>query len=129
MREQAGFTLDEAAPKLDKSRSVLHRIETGQTRVDVHLIRSIMDLYDIFDPRLTDQTREALKQPWYRAYGIKTSGYLDVETEAVQVEQFLLVNIPGLLQTEAYIRVLFLTDPGRSAQELDLLVRLRQVRQ
>src|SRR5699024_1477821 len=54
LREKAGMTLDEAAPKLDKTRSSLNRIETGETRADVHLIRSMMDLYDHLEGDLLD---------------------------------------------------------------------------
>lgn len=50
MRQQAGLTLEEAAFKLHKSRSSLHRRETGFTKTDIHRARSMMDLYDIYDP-------------------------------------------------------------------------------
>src|SRR6266545_6887705 len=46
MRERAGLGLDEAARRLDKSRTALFRIESGENRPDVHVIRSMMDLYD-----------------------------------------------------------------------------------
>jgi hypothetical protein len=46
VREAAHLTLDEASIRLDKKRSSLHRIEVGETRADVHLVRSMMDLYD-----------------------------------------------------------------------------------
>ena len=37
LREEAGLTLEEAAPRLDWSTSKLGRIETAQQGVDVHL--------------------------------------------------------------------------------------------
>lgn len=107
MREKAGFTLEEAAPRLDKTKSALHRVETGETRADVHLVRSMMDLYDSYDEELLEEVREALKIPWYRVFGIKNAEFFDAETEASQLSQFLLIEIPGLLQTEAYMRTLF----------------------
>ena len=110
LRERAGLTLEEAAPLLDKKRSALNRVETGQTQANVHLVRSMMDLYDRYEPGLLDDVREAAKPPWYRAYGLKNMGYLDVETEAVQVREFALVDIPGLLQTRAYMHALFVAD-------------------
>jgi transcriptional regulator with XRE-family HTH domain len=42
LREEAGLTLEEAAPRLDWSTSKLSRIETGQQSVDVHGVRSIL---------------------------------------------------------------------------------------
>jgi transcriptional regulator with XRE-family HTH domain len=107
MREEAGLTLESAAPMLDKTKSALHRIEIGETRADVHLVRSIMDLYQRYDEELLEEVREALKTPWYRVFGIKNSDFFDVETEASKLSQFLLIEIPGLLQTQAYMRALF----------------------
>jgi hypothetical protein len=115
MREQAGLSLDQAAPRLDKTRSALHRIETGFTRADTHLVRTMMDVYDCYQPELLEEVREANKAPWYRVFGFKSGGYLDLETEASQISQYLVTDIPGLLQTEAYMRALFTTrnDPAR----------------
>ncbi|TDV46156.1 hypothetical protein [Actinophytocola oryzae] len=50
------MTLEEAARMLDKTRSSLGRVEMGQSRADVHLVRSRMDLYH---PDLVDLAREA----------------------------------------------------------------------
>jgi transcriptional regulator with XRE-family HTH domain len=107
MREQAGLTLEEAAPKLDKTRSALGRIETGATKADVHLIRSMMDIYDHYDPDLVDLVREANRPGWWTKYNIEDMGYISMETEAAAVLEFSIVNIPGLLQTEEYMRALF----------------------
>lgn len=62
MRLQAGFTLEEAAFKLDKSTKSLRRCETGFTTTDVHLARSMMDLYDIRDDTLLDEVRQASRR-------------------------------------------------------------------
>lgn len=129
MRESAGLNLDEAAERLDKKRSALHRIETGVTKADVHFVRSAMDIYDVYDPDLLDQTREAAKPGWFRAYGITVPGYIDVETFAVKVQEFSGLVLPGLLQTEAYIRALFSKGLFRDEQELDNGVRVRLLRQ
>ncbi|CAM3387585.1 helix-turn-helix transcriptional regulator [Kibdelosporangium persicum] len=125
MREQAKMSLDDAAPRLDKTRSTLHRIEKGETRADVHLIRSMMDVYDIFDADLVEEARAAAKTPWYRAYGFKDLGYVDVETEAARVREFQPVDISGLLQTPAYMRALFdaYHRGGPLTMENDLKVR------
>lgn len=107
MREQAGLTLEEAARRLDKTRSSLGRIETGQSRADVHLARSMMDFYDIYDPELLDLVREANRPGWWTKYGIDDRGFVSAETEASALLEFTLIHIPGLLQTEAYMRALF----------------------
>lgn len=130
MRESAGLTLEEAAPKLDKKRSALSRIEKGETRADVHLVRSMMDIYDIRDDKLLDLARDAAQQGWWRKYGLTDHGYVDIETEAVRVREFQLITIPGLLQTEAYMRAHFNAwhQPWRPAK-LDNAVAVRLIRQ
>jgi transcriptional regulator with XRE-family HTH domain len=104
IREGANFTLTEAAKRLDKTRSALQRIETGVTRADVHFVRSAMDVYDHYDETLLAEAREAMKPPWFRAYGVEDLGYVDVETHASSVKEFSGLKLPGLLQTEDYIR-------------------------
>lgn len=107
MREQAGLTLEDAAPKLDKTRSSLGRVETGQSRADVHLIRSMMDIYDHYDPDLLDLARAANRPGWWTKYGIDGRGFIGMETEAATEFELSLLHIPGLLQTEGYMRALF----------------------
>jgi len=117
MREQSGLTLEDAASKLDKTRSSLHRIETGATKADVHLIRSMMDIYDHYDPDLVDLVREANRPGWWTKYKIDAGGYISTETEASTVFEFTIVNIPGLLQTEAYMYALFGARTVRQSRE------------
>jgi transcriptional regulator with XRE-family HTH domain len=116
MREKAGLTLETAASKLDKTRSALGRVEMAQTRADVHLVRSMMDLYDQYDPDLVDLAREASRPGWWKKYNIEDRGYIGMETEAAHVREVTLINIPGLLQTEAYMRASFASESYSQAQ-------------
>jgi transcriptional regulator with XRE-family HTH domain len=130
MRERAGLSLEEAAARLDKSRTAMFRIETGENRPDVHVIRSMMDLYDEYDEGILDAAREALKPRWFTAYDFKDLGYVDVETEASRVHEFTCQQVPGLLQTEAYIRAMFeRSRHQRSSRFIDNQVKVRLIRQ
>jgi transcriptional regulator with XRE-family HTH domain len=130
LRESAGLTLEAAAPRLDLSRSALFRVETGATRATVHLVRSMMDLYDLFEEDLLDATRAALKPSWFTAYGVLDMGYTDAETEADRVWDYPGMHLPGLLHTEAYIRALFgHAHRRRSAEQVDNDVAVRGIRQ
>ncbi len=129
MRERAGLTMEDAAIHLEKTRTAVSRIESGDSRVDVHLAKSIMDIYDTYDSDLLDQVREAMKPRWFRAYGVEDQGYVDVETEASVVCEFAGLNLPGLLQTEPYVRALMKTGPRRTKQELENHVTVRLIRQ
>lgn len=132
IRENAGLNLEEAARRLDKTRSALQRIEAGETKADVHFIRSAMDFYDFYDETLVGQAREAAKPLWFRAYGVEDLGYVDVETHAATVQEFPGLNLPGLLQTESYIRAMLQHGRRRRTPEQmrnDIKVRLiRQAR-
>jgi transcriptional regulator with XRE-family HTH domain len=132
LREGAGLTLEGAAPRLEWSASKLSRIETGQQSVDVHGVRSMLDLYDgghCWEEVLT-LTREARQRGWWRAYGVGDDSYVGFETEAVTVSDFTIDYVPGLLQTPAYARALMTgTLVARTEQELRGAVAVRSIRQ
>jgi transcriptional regulator with XRE-family HTH domain len=133
LREQAGLTLEEAAPKLDFSVSRLSRIENAQVRIDVHWVRGMLDLYDVGGSRwteLVELAREANQLGWWKAYGLGDSSYIAFETEARTVYDFEPTYVPGLLQTAAYARALMVEVPiPRTADQLDKEVAARMYRQ
>lgn len=133
LREEAGLTLEDAAPQLDWSTSKLSRIEIGQQSVDVHGVRSMLDLYDVGGDRWTeiiDLTREARQKGWWHPYGIRDQGYLGLETDAAVVHNYQLAYVPGLLQTEEYMRTLFRNSRRCPAEaEIQRDVRVRLLRQ
>jgi hypothetical protein len=130
MRESTGMTLAAAAPKLDKTRSSLGRIEKAETIADVHLVRSMMDLYNRFDPDLIDLARDAMRPGWWVAYGIRDRGYIGLETDAETALDLTLVYVPGLLQTEDYMRSLLGSGRVRwTKKELENQVSARLIRQ
>ncbi len=133
LREEAGLSLEEAAPKLDWSTSKLGRIETAQQGVDVHGVRSMLDLYNAGGPQWTeiiDLTREARKKDEWHAYGIRRQGYVALEADAVVVYDYELGYVPGLLQTAGYARAVFRDGvPHRTEADLDRVVRIRLLRQ
>ena len=130
LRESAGLTLDEAARALDMSRTSLFRVESAETKASVHVVRSMMDLYDRYEDDLLDAVREALKPSWFTAYGVKDMGYTDAETEASRVQDYPGMQLPGLLHTEAYIRAQFSHAlRRRNAKQVDNQVAVRGIRQ
>jgi transcriptional regulator with XRE-family HTH domain len=132
LREGARLTLDEAAPALDSSASRLSRIENGQQKADVHLVKSMLDLYDAGDQwaELLELAREAAKPGWYRAYGLGDNSYVGYETEATQVQEYAAGFVPGLLQVPDYSRALYDASPlPRSADERERDIQVRMIRQ
>ncbi|WP_309110101.1 helix-turn-helix transcriptional regulator [Saccharothrix sp.] len=130
MRADARLTLDGAATALFKTKSALHRIEKGETLVDPHLVKSMMDLYDHYDPDIVLEALRARERGWWTALGVEDQGYIDVESEAAEVRDVSLLLIPGLLQTADYTRALCAARPFAGTKEQDEQnVRARQVRQ
>jgi hypothetical protein len=130
MREAAGMSIEDAAAALDKHHNSLYRLEAGETRLDVHLARSMMDIYDHYDPGLLDQVREALRPGWWTAFGLRDMGYVDVESAASVVWELALIHLPGLLQTESYARAVLETGwLKRTKPELANQIQVRLIRQ
>jgi transcriptional regulator with XRE-family HTH domain len=132
LREGARLTLDEAAPALDTSASRLSRIENGQQKADVHLVKSMLDLYDAGDvwTELLELAREAAKPGWYRAYGLGDNSYIGYETEAVRVQEYALWFIPGLLQVREYSRELYDSSMVlRTQEQRERALEVRMIRQ
>ncbi len=133
LRVHAGLTIEAAAPQLDVSASKLSRIENAHQGVDVHMVRSMLDLFDVGGSRWTeilDLTREASVKGWWRAYGLDDKGYLPLESEASAVRDYTVTYVPGLLQTEEYARAMFEASlQRRSAEILERDVRVRMIRQ
>lgn len=124
------MTLDEAARALYRTKSTLHRLERGETILDVHLAKSMMDLYDQYDPDLVDQALRAREPGWWTTFGIENQGYIDVETEACTVRDLSPLIIPGLLQTTGYMRAMFEAHRlKRTKRWLENDIRVRQIRQ
>jgi transcriptional regulator with XRE-family HTH domain len=133
LREQSGLTLEEAAPKLHFSVSKLSRIENAQVVIDIHWVKSMLDVYDVGGTRWTELlelAEEALQPGWWRAYGLGNNSYIAFETEATRVQDFTVTYVPGLLQTADYARALMLAVPvRRTAEQLENEIAARMHRQ
>jgi transcriptional regulator with XRE-family HTH domain len=134
LRDGANLTLHEAAPLLDWSASKLSRIEHGAQAIDVHGVRSMLDLYNAAErwDEILEMTRQARQRGWWWAYGLNDRGYVPLEAEATLVRDYALACVPGLLQTEEYARALFegaLLDRARVNLANEIKVRMiRQTR-
>ena len=136
MREDAGLTLDTAASRLEFSTSKLGRIENAEQGVDVHIVKSMLDLYDVGGDRWTETlqlVRDAREKPWYAGYlSLGDYGYVGYEADAEQVQDWAPSFVPGLLQTADYARAMFMSEvieraPDRVATSVEVRV-LRQRR-
>lgn len=132
LREASGLTLEAAAPRLDFSVSTLSRIETAQQGVNVHGVKSMLDLYDAGDrwEELLTLARAARQRGWWQPYGLGSNSYVGFETEATRVRDFTTGYVPGLLQTADYARALFAAGlVWDSGVALENAVAVRTIRQ
>ena len=135
LREAAGLTLEDAAGRLDIAPSTLSRSESGQQSVTVHVVRSMLDLYDAAErwDELLALARATRQRGWWQAFGLGERTHLvGLETEADCSRDFTVAYLPGLLQTPDYARALFTSslvwDSGTTLADAVAVRRIRQER-
>lgn len=131
LRERAGLTQQEAAAKLRYDHRKLSRIENGQ-RPEYHGLRAMLDQYGLTASECApylDMYDRAMEKGWWHPYGLDDQGFISLENDAKAVRDFQLGYVPGLLQTEDYIRAVFAAARvQRSRRWIDnqVLVRMRR---
>jgi transcriptional regulator with XRE-family HTH domain len=116
-RNEAGLNLDDAAEALEISRSMLSRFENGAGGVSVHLVRSMMDIYDQRLDDVLDLVRKARVRGWWKQYGISDKDFVALETGARRISNYELAFVPGLLQTADYAKTLFTSSVNARTEE------------
>src|SRR5207248_2060142 len=84
-REVGGLTLEAAAARLDVAPSTLSRTESGQQQISVHVVKSMLDVYEADDrwDELLRLARASRQRGWWQAYGRSERPHLvGLETEA-----------------------------------------------
>ncbi|GAA4455876.1 helix-turn-helix domain-containing protein [Phytohabitans houttuyneae] len=133
-RIATGLTQREVAEALDWSLSKVIRIETGQVSISMTDLRALLDQYEINDPKQTADLRRMAqagkKQTWSNYKDVLAREfviYLGYESAASILRQFESTYVPGLLQTEEYMRALIktLADPGTSDRVIERQIEAR----
>ncbi|MCC5033558.1 helix-turn-helix transcriptional regulator [Streptomyces sp. WAC 00631] len=136
-RSRAGLTQRQVAATMEWSPSKLIRIEAGEVAITVNDLKALLAEYAITDRRKTEEllqlARGSRKMPFseYRdVFGREFLSFLALESSASIIRGFHFFVIPGLFQTEEYIRALSKeTSRGMSQERLDRLVEARLARQ
>jgi Domain of unknown function (DUF5753)/Helix-turn-helix domain len=133
MRLARGLTVEEVAERLLVSPSKISRAETGQRGVSSRDIRDLAALYELSNQErdvLAELAAEGKQQAWWASFNLPHSAYVGLEADATKIMTFNLAMVPGLLQTEAYARVVIRTYyPDLAESALDEMTRLRLERQ
>jgi transcriptional regulator with XRE-family HTH domain len=133
LREASGMSPDEAARRLDFSKSKLYRIENGRSRVDADDLEDMLDLYDVRSPdrdALVRLGRDSRRRGWWTSYkDVFTGSYVGLESEAVTIQVNTHI-VPGIFQTADYARAIIATTGlWLDAAETERRVTARAARQ
>lgn len=119
-RESANLTAEDAAHVLDCHASKLSRIENGQSGVRARDVRDLLDHYGVDDAAartaLEALARSSYQRGWWHDYSDALDpGYTDLialEATASDVRNYQTLLVPGLLQTESYLRAVVGAHPN-----------------
>jgi transcriptional regulator with XRE-family HTH domain len=138
LRTEAGLTREEAAEAIRASEWKIHRLENGQVGFKDRDIVDLLHLYRVTDPDEVDGilefAREANAPGWWQQYGDLLPqwfrAYVDLESAASLIRTYEGQLVPGLLQTEDYMRaVIGGAHLDELAEEAERRVALRMARQ
>lgn len=141
VRESAGLTQEQVASSMDWSLSKVIRIENGAVGISTNDLKALLDLYGVTESERVSnlvtlaQSARVRERAWWSGFrGLISSAYLTYigyEAEAVAISYFHCGLVPGLLQTEAYMRAIMQDSPLTSIDEqaIETLVRIRLCRQ
>jgi transcriptional regulator with XRE-family HTH domain len=137
LRTDIGLSREEAAEAIRASAWKIHRLENGQVGFKQRDIIDLLALYQVTDPaevaKLLALTREANTPGWWQHYGdvlpqwFRT--YVDLESAASLIRTYEGQFVPGLLQTDDYMRAVIRDASLESSEEVGRRVRLRMARQ
>lgn len=138
LRERAGMSYEQAAEAIYSSEWTIRRMERAEGGLKPLTVKSLLMAYGITDVREIDTflalARDASKPGWWHSYDDVLPSWFRIavglEESASLIRAYEPQVVPGLLQTEGYIRAISVASfPGATEQETDRRVALRLARQ
>jgi transcriptional regulator with XRE-family HTH domain len=138
LRTEAGISREQAGEAIRASEWKIHRLENGQVSFKERDVVDLLRLYGVTDPgevaSLVVLAREANAPGWWQQYGDLLPqwfrAYVDLESAATVIRTYEGQLVPGLLQTEDYLRaVIGGAHLDESPEEAERRVALRVRRQ
>jgi transcriptional regulator with XRE-family HTH domain len=134
LREEADYTLERVAERLECSDSKISRIETGQVGATPRDVRDMLELYGVDGQRrdeLMQLAREGRQRGWWNTFDDQViRNLIGFEAEATSIRAYEAMLVPGLLQTPDYARaVIRALRPELRAEEVERRVEVRAARQ
>ncbi len=138
LREKAGLSHQQAADSIYASEWTIRRIEAGKGSLKPLNIKSLLITDGITDVREIDAflalARDASRPGWWHSYGDALPEWFKVavglEESASLIRAYEPQVVPGLLQTEAYVRAITAASfPAEQEEDSERRVALRLARQ
>jgi transcriptional regulator with XRE-family HTH domain len=135
-RERAGMTQEAVSRYFEWHSAKVTRIETARVAVTPRDVKDLLALYGVDDDEYRDALMELARlsreRSWWTDYRdlMRPGNFVGMEAAASSTRVWEPIVLPGLLQTEAYMRALMRT--GRRAEApgaIDRRVALRLMRQ
>ncbi|HLS02862.1 MAG TPA: helix-turn-helix transcriptional regulator [Beutenbergiaceae bacterium] len=135
LREEHGYTLDEAAKMSGVPRATIGKIETAEARRtrtrDIDALANLYNLDEESRTGLHQLSRESKEQGWWSRYKDVFSDHTlpDFEEEASAIRTYEAQVIPGLFQTPDYAEEIFKGGRATDDPSINRQVEARLARQ
>jgi transcriptional regulator with XRE-family HTH domain len=138
LREKAGLTFQQAADAIYSSEWTIRRMERAEGGLKPLTLKSLLVAYGVTDVREIDAflalARDASRPGWWHSYGDVLPDWFKVavglEESASLIRAYEPQVVPGLLQTEAYVRAITAASfPSENQEDSERRVALRLARQ
>jgi Domain of unknown function (DUF5753)/Helix-turn-helix domain len=142
LRSEAGLSREQAGEAIRASEWKIHRLENGQVGFKERDVVDLLELYGVSDQdevtAFVDIALEANTPGWWFQYSDILPqwfrAYVDLEAAATLIRSYEGQLVPGLLQTEDYMRAVIRgahvgQAPEEAEREVERRVRLRLTRQ
>ena len=135
-RENAGYTLQDAARVLECDRSKISRVETGQRGIRPKELRELLAEYGVPDREqaaLVAIASRGGQRGWWHPYADVLPGafldYVIMESAASEIMTYEAQVMPDLLQTDDYARAIAAVEPGYTTdQQLQDVLAAKAIR-
>jgi hypothetical protein len=138
LREKAGLSYAEAAEVIYSSEWTVRRMERAEGGLKPLTVKALLVAYGVTDVREIDAflalARDASRPGWWHRYGDALPDWFKVavglEESASLIRAYEPQVVPGLLQTEAYVRAITAASfPSEKEEDSERRVALRLARQ
>jgi len=138
LREAKGITREDAGYTIRASESKISRMELGRVSFKERDVTDLLSLYGVEDETergaLLTLVREANQAGWWHSFSDAMPNwfqtYVGLEEASALIRLYEVQFVPGLLQTEDYMRSLMtLNRPNLDRSEVDRRINVRMHRQ